>query len=290
MHKIINCKLCKKELTVLHNYKGKYCNICRKKARIISGEKFKINHTKVLKIRYCIQCNVNILAKGVKKFCSAECKKIFNKNLKKYRFVSKKINRYCIICNNIFLSKHINHKCCSKKCYIEHRTIQDKIYSEKIKLQKPVRKINCRWCNVLFEKPGHYYFCSEKCKIKSLRYATLLANKRKYKNDINYRLKVLLRTRFKRAIKNKSKRESALKLIGCTIPELINYIEKQFQTGMSWDNYAHNTWHIDHIIPCAAFDLTKLEEQKKCFHYTNLQPLWADENYKKNDKLVTNNV
>ena len=52
---------------------------------------------------------------------------------------------------------------------------------------------------------------------------------------------------------------------------------------MSWDNYGD--WHIDHIIPCAAFDLTDIEQQKKCFNYKNLQPLWAEENLKKLDFL-----
>jgi len=61
---------------------------------------------------------------------------------------------------------------------------------------------------------------------------------------------------------------------------------------MSWDNYGTGyngkgmeQWHIDHIIPCASFDLSKPSEQKKCFHYTNLQPLWAKDNLRKKDKL-----
>ena len=54
---------------------------------------------------------------------------------------------------------------------------------------------------------------------------------------------------------------------------------------MSWENYGYYGWHIDHIIPCSKFDLSKLEEQKKCFHFTNLQPLWALDNIKKSNKL-----
>ena len=51
---------------------------------------------------------------------------------------------------------------------------------------------------------------------------------------------------------------------------------------MSWDNYGD--WHIDHIRPCCSFDLSKIEEQEKCFHYSNLQPLWAEENMTKGGK------
>lgn len=69
------------------------------------------------------------------------------------------------------------------------------------------------------------------------------------------------------------------KLIGCSMEELVNVISSKFKPGMSWSNYGQ--WHIDHIKPCALFDLTKLEEQKQCFHYSNLQPLWAQENREK---------
>ena len=71
-------------------------------------------------------------------------------------------------------------------------------------------------------------------------------------------------------------------LTGCTIPYLRGYLEGKFKEGMTWENYG--SWHVDHIKPCASFDLTKKEEQEKCFHYTNLQPLWALENIKKGKK------
>ena len=53
---------------------------------------------------------------------------------------------------------------------------------------------------------------------------------------------------------------------------------------MTWDDLLKGKIHIDHIIPISYFDLEKIEEQQKCFHYTNLQPLWAEENIRKNRK------
>ena len=50
---------------------------------------------------------------------------------------------------------------------------------------------------------------------------------------------------------------------------------------MSWDNHGYDGWHVDHIRPCASFDLTDEEQVRKCFHYTNLQPLWAKDNLRK---------
>ncbi len=75
-----------------------------------------------------------------------------------------------------------------------------------------------------------------------------------------------------------------MELIGCSSKELESYLETQFTEGMTWDNYGYYGWHIDHIKPCASFDLSDPEQQKLCFHYSNLQPLWAKENIKKSNK------
>lgn len=99
--------------------------------------------------------------------------------------------------------------------------------------------------------------------------------------DPSYKLLVLYRTRLYQALKGQTKSASTRKLIGCSIEKLKKHIEAQFQEGMNWDNYGE--WHVDHIKPCAAFDFTKEEEQKECFHYTNLQPLWAEDNQRKSD-------
>jgi hypothetical protein len=98
-----------------------------------------------------------------------------------------------------------------------------------------------------------------------------------------YRIEDALRARINKAVRGKLKTDNTLNLVGCGTDELIDYLSLNFSDGMSWDNYGE--WHIDHIIPCAAFDLSIPKEQKKCFHYTNLQPLWAYENKSKGAKL-----
>jgi len=106
--------------------------------------------------------------------------------------------------------------------------------------------------------------------------------KNKYKNNIFFKISGNLRRRLAKALKRNSKSLSTMKLINCNIEFLKQHLEKQFTEGMSWDNYG--LWHIDHIRPCFSFDLSKPEEQAKCFHYTNLRPLWAIDNYKKGRK------
>jgi len=98
-----------------------------------------------------------------------------------------------------------------------------------------------------------------------------------------------MRNRIGGALRKKQniKHKRTLELLNCSVDFLKKYIEKKFNTtkntkGMTWDNYGE--WHIDHIRPCANFDLSKEEEQKKCFNYKNLQPLWAKDNLSKNDK------
>lgn len=96
--------------------------------------------------------------------------------------------------------------------------------------------------------------------------------------DINYKLSRYLRTRIYITLKNNYKSKSTQQLLGCAIEYFKNYIEQQFTSKMTWKNYSRFGWHIDHIKPCASFDLSKSSEQQKCFHYTNLRPLWWKEN------------
>lgn len=94
-----------------------------------------------------------------------------------------------------------------------------------------------------------------------------------------------LRRRLRDFLKNNERPLSGLSLFGCNRTALVKWIESKWSKRMSWENYGQ--WHIDHIVPCASFDLTNKDQQRKCFHYSNLRPLWAKENMMKSDSIVT---
>jgi hypothetical protein len=94
-----------------------------------------------------------------------------------------------------------------------------------------------------------------------------------YNNNLHYKLSYLIRARFNVIVKNKFKNNLYIELIGCSISNLKQHLESQFLPEMSWDNHGV-IWEIDHIKACASFDLTDIEQQKECFYYTNLQPLF----------------
>jgi hypothetical protein len=119
-----------------------------------------------------------------------------------------------------------------------------------------------------------------------------------YKSRIEYlknnpvaRIAVNLRSRVYYAIKayqhmdEKAKKNSpTIDLCGCSFATVAAWLEFQFTVDMSWENYG-KTWHIDHVIPCNAFDLTKEDHQKICFHWSNLKPLKCAENIAKSDGI-----
>lgn len=102
------------------------------------------------------------------------------------------------------------------------------------------------------------------------------------RRDAGYKLLVRYRTRLYQALRGRAKPVATRVLIGCSIEDLMKHLESQFAEGMSWDNYGE--WHVDHIKPCATFNFTDKEQARECFHYSNLQPLWADENQRKSAK------
>jgi len=107
--------------------------------------------------------------------------------------------------------------------------------------------------------------------------------RRRYSNDLQFRLSHILRARLRGAMRTNQKAGSAIQDLGCSIKQLISHLEQQFQPGMAWENYGE--WEIDHIKPLSSFDLTKRRDVKKACHFENLQPMWKVDNIRKSDRI-----
>lgn len=110
------------------------------------------------------------------------------------------------------------------------------------------------------------------------------------KTDPQFRFKSNLSRYVRSRLKGIKKCSDFISLLGCSIPELRLHLETKFKPGMTWKNYGFRGWHIDHKFPCSKFDLTDPEQQKQCFHFSNLQPLWAAENMQKHNKVYPESV
>ncbi len=103
----------------------------------------------------------------------------------------------------------------------------------------------------------------------------------KYYSDPQKNLARAIRRRLYMARKAQCKSGKTLEHLGCSWAELKLHLESQFQEGMTWDNYGQGGWHIDHIQPLCAFDLTSEEDLRIVCHYSNLRPLWQCDNLAK---------
>lgn len=153
-------------------------------------------------------------------------------------------------------------------------------FSYRCKLCIKDKAINYRENSLVYKKEYRKIHHKEIIE-KALEYVT-----KRSKYDIGFRLRNVLASRIRMAIKKNGIRKAnkTTELIGCSIDYLKKYLEEKFDKNMTWDNYG-SYWHIDHINPCASFDLSSPDQQYKCFHYTNLQPLEAKENIRKGAKI-----
>lgn len=164
-----------------------------------------------------------------------------------------------------------------KLCDMKYRKANKKVISE---YQKEYIKNNKVNTSKKYTRNLNYY---QDNKIRLRKYQNEYIRNR-CKNDLGYKISRNLRRRINLAIKENNKSNSFKLLLGCSIDFFKKYLESNFKKGMSWNNYGYYGWHVDHIIPCCSFDLSKEENQLKCFHYSNLQPLWAKEKLSKGSK------
>lgn len=280
------CKVCemkrhrnKKQSYKLPQGSLKYCRKCQKKKS--TEEFYKDCHSK----------------DGLKTLCKI-CEKEYRET-RKYP-VSQKIFKICRKCeqekatvefriNPSYIDGRINIcKTCERK-YFKQRLKRNKRRLDATSKQKILSTKICYKCQK--KKPTKEFFKTYNtkdgftgyCKICFRKYHIQYASNRK-KTDPSYRLRTSLGNTLRSHLKcqNAKKSDHTMILTGCSIKFLKKYIEDRLTKGMTWENYGVKGWHIDHIKPCASFDLTKPEEQRKCFHYTNLQPMWWFDNFAKN--------
>lgn len=164
-----------------------------------------------------------------------------------------------------------------RKKWIEKN--RDKVRAKNRKSYHKNREKNLNYSREYYKK-----IKSDPIKYNKFRARINFYNQQKRKNNPHYRIKQNLSRRLRtilNEIKN-PKNTKILDILGCTLAELKIHLKKQFKKGMTWKNYGK--WHVDHKIPCYKFDLRKLSDQKICFNYNNLQPLWAKENLIKSNK------
>lgn len=106
------------------------------------------------------------------------------------------------------------------------------------------------------------------------------------KTNPHYKIKVNFMRRLREVIHADSRALHTAELLGCSVEDFKSHLESQFDEKMSWENYSNTGWHIDHIVPCAYFDLTRKSHQRRCFHWSNMQPMWSVENITKRDSLT----
>jgi hypothetical protein len=200
----------------------------------------------------CQQCNKEFIKKRSRKFCSEECVKIYRqkytKELHKKRYIKKEI--------------HGNKKYFTEKEKAEaiKRNRNNFNKTEKAKINKSKAKYSIK-----------YYYKQKEDTQKYSQYKMI------------HNLRKRLREVAKQKKAENTRAGSGSVLFGCSYTQLRNHLKKQFKDGMSWKNYGD--WHIDHIIPMAKFDMNVIDQRNKCFHYSNLQPLWAVDNLKKGKKF-----
>lgn len=194
----------------------------------------------------------------------------------------------CCRCSNILNAKFKYKKLDGVICKLCYEKEYRKLNKEKLnKWHKTYADANRDVINAQakarYNDPNH----NRKIKDKEWRknnpeYIRFKANeeyKVKYKKDKIYTIRRVIRRRFNMAIKNRSHISSIWNHVGCPMIDFINYIEKQWKPGMSWDNYGD--WHLDHIEPLFKFDLSNIEQLNIAMNFKNFQPLWKEEHIEK---------
>jgi len=247
------------------------CKACRK----VSGKNYRVKNKDKIKQynREYRTKNKVIISIRDKKYYANNTKKIRERSRNYYCNNQPKIKAYYEKNKEIRSEKHkkwLKDNADHVRQYIKERNLRNKEHQKIIN-----RQYHAEHRERLNAKSRKYY-SEHKTEIK--KYV-----KHRKMIDPTFRIRMNLSGRIRQLLKRAqtSKCLKTIELLGCSMNDFKKYIEGKFLPGMNWENYGSYGWHVDHIVPCAAFDLTKKEEQIKCFHYENLQPLWWMDNFSK---------
>lgn len=285
------CSGCKVEKETLHFHKcsrngfQSRCKDCRstsKKDKVPDGKKkcTACKHVKDIDDFYtsgkyrqskCKKCSLNYCAsydkESMTKRCSS-CKEtksvnLFHKSCQGYA-------RHCKDCRSIY-----------QKANRDKANKRTKKYDTSSKGQSRRKQ----YAEDNKEKLSAYQKEYRKDNADKIRKQKTVYIRERRRTDPGYRLLGNCRKRVYDALKGRCKSARTKELLGCSIEDYKAYLESKFQEGMTWDNYGRGGWVVDHIMPCAAFDLSRPDQQKECFVYTNTQPLWEQDNIVKSDHI-----
>lgn len=276
------CYKCKviKIITDFHKNRTD-CKVCNKEYKLHNKDKISAQ-----KKQYYIKRREHILQR-CKEYTKKNVEKVKSVKLK-YRQNNKEKSQIYHKQYNINNKEYINNR--SKEWYYKNR--EEILIRRKIAIQDNLDEYNKRR-----KEYNNKYYSDEKNKIKRKERVRIWAQnnrekinenmRNKRKNNIHFKMKSIIAGRIYGALKifKQNKIDNTINYLGCSIEFFVKYIESKFIENMNWNNQGKYGWHLDHIIPCEMFNLYIEEEQYKCFHYTNLQPIFGKDNLIKQDRL-----
>lgn len=232
----------------------------------------------------CAACKTPFLSERKVKFCSSKCGKLNSKQRAASRRNKKPIRvALCLHCGGEFQTNHHSKITCSAKCAKSER-------AEKNRQTVWISKKCCECGNEFrpFGNLPNILTCSKKCSRARYNKNRQKWQSHRYHSDPAFRLGQCMKQRIYKVLRPTSLKKAGRKtiaMIGCSIEFLREHLQQKFKEGMAWNNYGTH-WQVDHILPISSFNLNNPEHQRKVFHYSNLQPLWAMENLAKSNKIL----
>ncbi len=258
-------------------FRKSYCILCRPSR---ANPKFEDTKKKGLDTKSCVNC------KNIKHVADFHKSGYYKDNAQRYK-------SQCIKCSNLTPNRVLNNPILIKKCKEYKLCSQCNLE----KLTVDFRKVNnskhhmCKNCEKLEYRDYRKDMIQNRPDAYE-HYKKRMRNMNNYKRESDecYKIRCNLGTRMWHALTDTKKSTSTIELLGCTAELLWIHLESKFIVGMTRENYGRpkdksRGWDMDHIVPCASFNLIDPEQQKLCFHYTNIQPMWSDENSSKGAKL-----